>query len=200
MNTNTFRVVLTGLCTVVNSNAATLYVNPLPTITLSAALYSSLIPGQQTTLTANVNPPGGNFTWFWNSSVLPGVNGSTITPVTVEGIGTYRAVYTDPNGCVITSNDYLMNGTPSENLWVYPNPNKGFFEARYYNQTGEPATIMVFNAAGQLIYQRAFTTRLTYSSIVVDLTTRSYTAGVYIVKVVNSSGRELAAKKVVVYH
>jgi len=200
MNTNTFRVVLTGLCSVVNSNAATLYVNPLPVITLSAAPYSSLVPGQQTTLTANVNPPGGNFTWFWNSSVLPGVNGSTIMPVTVEGIGTYRAVYTDPNGCVITSNDYLINGTPSENLWVYPNPNKGFFEARYYNQTGEPATIMVFNASGQLVYQRAFTTRLAYSSIVVDLTAKSYTAGVYIVKVVNNSGRELAAKKVVVYH
>lgn len=202
MNTNTFRVVLTGLCTVVNSSAATLYVNPLPTITLSAAPYSSIIPGQRTTLSATVNPTGGSFAWWLNNNPLTGGNTSAIVSnITVdEGIGTYYTIYTDPNGCTVRSNDFMIIGTPSDNLWVYPNPNRGFFEARYYNQTGEPATIMVFNAAGQLIYQRAFTTRLAYSSIVIDFTAKSYTAGVYILKVVNNSGRELAAKKVVVYH
>ncbi len=201
MNTNTFRVVLTGLCTVVNSNAATLYVNALPTITLSVAPYSSIIPGQQTTLTANVNPTGGSFAWWLNNNPLTGGNTSAVVSnITVdEGIGTYYTIYTDPNGCVVKSADYIISGQPTNNMWVYPNPSNGFFQVRYYNQINEEATVMVFNATGQLMYQRALTTRLAYSAIVVDMTNRSYTSGVYIVKVVSRTGRELAAKRVVIY-
>ena len=83
-------------------------------------------------------------------------------------------------------------------MWVYPNPNNGFFQVRYYNQNNEEATVMVFNANGQLMYQRALTTRLAYSSIVVDLTNRSYSAGMYVVKVVSRTGRELAAKRIII--
>lgn len=201
MNTNTFRVVLTGLCSVVNSNAATLYVNPLPTISVNAAPYSSIIPGQRTTLTATVNPTGGSFAWWLNNNPLTGGNTSAVVSnITVdEGIGTYYTIYTDPNGCVVKSPDYVISGLPSDNMWVYPNPNRGFFQVRYYNQTNEPATVMVFNAAGQLVYQRALVTRLAYSAIVIDFSGKANAAGIYIVKVVGSNGKELAAKRVVVY-
>jgi hypothetical protein len=201
MNTNTFRVVLTGLCSVVNSNAATLYVNPLPTISLSAAPYSSIIPGQRTALTATVNPTGGSFAWWFNNNPLTGGNTSAVVSnITVdEGIGTYYTIYTDPNGCKVTSSNYVISGLPSDNMWVYPNPNRGSFQVRYYNQTNEPATVMVFNAAGQLVYQRALVTRLAYSAIVIDFSGKANAAGIYIVKVVGSNGKELAAKRVVVY-
>jgi hypothetical protein len=198
MNTNTFRVVLTGLCTIVNSNAATLYVNPLPSISLTASPLIALLPNQTTTITATVNPPGGSFVWSLNGSVLPGVTGPVYGPVNINGIGLYRAVYTDPNGCVSAAATIAIGAQPSNNLWVYPNPNTGTFNVRFYNQTGETATLKVFNGLGQVVYTQSLPLGVAYSNITVNL--GNVPAGVYIVKIVNGTGAELAAKRIIVYH
>ena len=45
MNTNSYRVILTGRCSVVTSGFATLYVNPLPTISLLASGPAGVVAG-----------------------------------------------------------------------------------------------------------------------------------------------------------
>lgn len=197
MNTNTFRVVLTGLCTTVNSGSATLFVNPLPTISTNIASLSSIQPAQSTSIVATANPTGGSFVWRRNNTVLPGVTGATVSPITVDALGTYTATYTDLNGCVITSPTIVIAALPSDNMWVYPNPNNGVFQVRYYNEVAEPVNVLVYNAAGQLVYNKRTVTSDRYSRLDVDLGIN--TQGIYVVKIVTTSGKELAAKRIIVY-
>ncbi len=199
MNTNTFRVILNGLCTVITSTPASLYVNALPSIGLTVAAPSALLPAQTTTITATVNPPGGSFVWSVNGSPIPGVTGSVLGPLSVDDIGTYRAVYTDLNGCISTSSNIVVSGQASENLWVYPNPNQGQFTVRYYNQLNETLTLNIYSASGQKIYQKAFVTNTAYTGLEVNLG-NSFSEGVYIVEVVNAAGKKVGAKRVVVRH
>ncbi len=199
MNTNTFRVVLTGLCSIVNSNAATLFVNPLPSISLSATPPPSLLPNQTTTLTATTNPSGGTYAWFFNGTAIPGVTGPVLGPIGVDGIGSYRVVYTDPLGCVNNSATINVTGQPSNQLWVYPNPNQGQFQVRYYNQVNEKLTLNIYNALGQKIYQKDFNTTTTYTRIDVNLGT-NFSEGVYTVEVVNGAGMKVGSRRVLVRH
>lgn len=199
MNTTSYRAVLTGLCTVINSNHATLYVNPLPTIQLSASPYLSLLPNQTTTITATVNPTGGSFVWSLNGSPISGVNGPVLGPLGVDDIGTYSTRYTDPNGCISTSANIVLNGLAGENLWVYPNPNQGEFVVRYYNQNNESLTLNIYNSLGQRILQRVFVTTTAYTSMNINLGS-GFSEGVYVVEVVNSAGQQVGAKRVVIRH
>jgi HYR domain/Secretion system C-terminal sorting domain len=199
MNTNTFRCVVTGLCTIVNSGAATLFVNPLPSISLNASSPPSLLPNQTTTITAAVNPSGGNFVWSLNGNAIAGVTGSVLGPLGVDNIGTYNTVYTDPNGCVITSINIIVSGQAGDILWIYPNPNQGQFQVRYFNQQNEALSLNIYNTAGQRIMQKNFTTTTAYTKIDIDLG-NSFSEGVYIVEVINAAGRRVGAKQVIVRH
>ena len=198
MNTNTFRVLVNGLCTVVPSNAATLFVNALPVVSLTASpLAPVLLPTQTTNLVATVNPAGGTFVWFKNNVVIPGAVTGTLANRGVNDAGTYRFVYTDPNTCVNTSNDVVISAQVSDNLYVYPNPNTGTFQVRFFNQSNEQVTVNVFGPTGQLVYRRAFPTTLAYSQMDVVLPSM-HAAGVYIVKIINASGVVIATKSIIV--
>ena len=198
MNTNTYRVNVIGLCTTVTSTAASLYVNPLPTINLAASIPPILLPGQTLTITASVSPGGGSFVWYKDNAVISGATGSSLTGLTVTNIGTYRAEYTDLNGCRSTSADLFVTAQPSGNLYVYPNPNTGVFQVRFFNQTNEPGTVFVYNENGARVYSRRFTTTIPYTSVTVDISRLA--AGKYLVEVVNSAGRRIGAKWIVVVH
>jgi hypothetical protein len=198
MNTYSYRVLVNGLCTVVTSNYASLYVNPLPDVALTASPVSAILPTQTTSIIATTKPSGGSFVWYRNNVVVPGVTGPTFGPITIDGIGVYRTVYTDPNGCVNTSANLVITAQPSDNMWVYPNPNTGQFNVRYYNQTGETATLKVFDYLGQEVFKQALPQGIAYSNTVVTIPKAA--AEVYIVRVVTSNGRELAATRIVVYH
>ena len=194
-NTNTFRVKLTGLCTTVFSGAASLYINPLPVISIATSIPPNLLPGQSLNITATVNPAGGSFVWFRNNQVVPGVTGAVLSGLTVDNLGTYRAVYTDLNGCVSTSADVTLTGQPSNNLYVYPNPNTGVFQVRFYNVVNEAASVIIYDAKGARVFVQKFTTGTPYSSMNIDISRSP--AGVYIVEVVNAAGKRIAAKRIV---
>jgi hypothetical protein len=78
MNTNSYRVILTGRCSVVTSGFATLYVNQLPTVSILASIPPVLLPNQSLTLTAVVNPVGGSYQWFKNGVAIAGATGGTL--------------------------------------------------------------------------------------------------------------------------
>jgi subtilisin-like proprotein convertase family protein len=197
-NTNTYRVKVIGLCTTVTSTFATLYVNPLPTILLTTSQPPILLPTQTVSITATTNPSGGTYVWKKNGSTISGASGPVLGPLTVDDIGTYKLVYTDPNGCESTSADLAVIGESADGLWVYPNPNTGVFQVRFFNQANEKVTINVYNSIGQKIYQESVVTRATtYAQININLGTRQ-TPGVYIVEAVNSAGKKVGAKRIIV--
>jgi hypothetical protein len=199
MNDNSYRVNVIGLCTTVSSGFASLYVNPLPSVSLTASNPPVLLPTQSTSITANVNPAGGTFAWFKNGAALsPAVTIGTLSNLTVESAGTYRTVYTDLNGCVNTSGDLVISAEASDRLYIAPNPNFGQFWVRYYNQVNEQLTLTVFNSNGARVYQKAVTTTLAYSRIDVDLGIEA--PGIYVVELRNSTGKLLGSKKMIVSH
>ena len=198
-NTRSFRVILTGLCTVVTSNPATLYVNPIPTVNLLPSIPSSLQPGQSLTINTQVSLAGGSYAWFLNGTLVGSRTAASWPGITVDGIGSYRVIYTDPNGCVGTSADLVVTGQQSGGLWVYPNPNTGQFTVRFYNATGETVTINVYDSKGARVLQKVAATSTAYTGIVVDLGTEK-AAGVYHVQMVNSAGKIIGTRTIIVRH
>lgn len=198
-NTSTYRCRLTGRCSVVLTNAATLYVNPLPSVSLVTSIPPALIPGQVLTISSNVSPAGGTYQWYKNNVLLtsPLQQGPALTGLTVDDIGTYRLVYTDLNGCSNTSSNVVVSGLPSDKLWVYPVPNNGSFQVRFFNQPGETATVAVFDAKGARIYERGVNTTTAYTRIDVNLGP-AIPDGIYVVELLNASGKRVGAKKIVV--
>ncbi|MGB3006562.1 MAG: HYR domain-containing protein, partial [Chitinophagaceae bacterium] len=198
MNTNSYRVRVIGLCTTVISNHASLYVNPLPVVTLTTSIPPTLLPGQSLAITAVTNPSGGSYVWYKNGAVISGASSATLAGLTVNDIGTYKVTYTDPNGCVRTSADLVVSGQASGNLYVYPNPNTGLFEVRFFNLPNEMATVSVYDSKGARVYRKALTTTITYTSIGIDIS--SLPGGNYLVEVVNSTGRRIGAKWIIKHH
>ena len=199
MNTNTYRVNVIGLCTSIISNPATLYVNPLPTINLTASNPPVLLPTQTTSIVANVNPPGGTFAWFKNGVArVPTVTTGTLSNLTVDDAGTYKATYTDPNGCVATSGVLVLSAALSERFYVAPNPNNGQFWIRYYNLVNEQLTLIVYDSKGRKVHQQVSPANLPYTRIEVKLNAAS-SSGIYLVELRGADGRVLGVKRIVVY-
>lgn len=198
-NTRTFRCFLTGRCTDVISNVATLYVNPLPVVSLVTSIPPALLPGQTLNINSNVSIAGGTYAWYKNGVLLttPAFQGANLIGLSVDDIGTYRLVYTDLNGCVGTSADVVVSGQASDKLWVYPVPNNGAFQVRFFNTANENATISVFDAKGAKVYERATVTTTAYTRIDVDLGP-SMADGVYLVELRNAAGERVGVKKIVV--
>jgi hypothetical protein len=200
MNTNSYRCILTGLCSVITSGYATLYVNQLPSISLSASGPLALLPAQSVTLTAVVNPGGGSYQWFKNGIAIAGAMGGSLTGLTVDDIGAFRCRYTDLNGCVATSADMAVSGQVSDGLFIYPIPNNGHFHIRFYNQPNEEATVRIFDMKGSQLYVKKVITTLPYTNIEVELMSDRITATeAYLVEVRGNKGRLIGAKKIIVY-
>ena len=117
----------------------------------------------------------------------------------MNDIGIYKVRYTDPNGCQSTSADLAVTGQQSDNLWVYPNPNTGHFQVRFFNQLDEKVTLRVFDSKGAKVYERVVVTGTPYTGIDVDLSS-ALAAGVYVVDVRGGDGKFVGARKIVIRH
>ncbi len=198
LNGANYRVAVTGPCgTVVISNVVILTVNPLPTILLSSATTPELVPGRTVTIRTTANPLGGTYVWLFNGNPITGAAGTTLGPLDIDNIGRYNVIYTDLNGCVNTSSDFLVTGEYSIDFWVYPNPTTGKFQVRFNNLNGEVAKVKVYDPLGQLIFQQRVTTGpTTYSRIDVDLS--NHAGGLYTVELLNGSDLRVGAKQLLI--
>jgi hypothetical protein len=201
MNGALYRVAITGPCgTVVYSNPVILTVYPLPLITLSSNTTPELVPGRTVTINATANPTGGTYAWLFNGSSITGATGTSLGPLGIDNLGRYNVIYTDLNGCVNTSSDFLVTGEYSITFWLYPNPtNNGQFQIRFNNHNGEVAKVRVFDPLGQLVFEQRVTTGpTTYTRIDVNLANAAN--GIYIVELLNGSDLRVGAKQVFVTH
>jgi HYR domain/Secretion system C-terminal sorting domain/Immunoglobulin I-set domain len=195
MNNDSFRVVLRGLCSTVFSNAVLLTINALPNVSVNGSPTLWITPTTTTNLVASTFPSGGSFVWFFNNTIVPGVTTSILGPLNIDKIGIYKVTYTDPNGCVSTVGNYKVDGEPSVKIWVYPNPNQGSFQVRFYNAENEKVSVRVLDALGQVVFKKEVQTSNAYSRIDVDI--RNLASGIYIVDVINAKNKKLASTRVV---
>jgi HYR domain/Secretion system C-terminal sorting domain len=196
MHNDNYRVLITGPCSVVSSNPAVLRVNPRPAIILTPSPLASIKPGQTTSIIATTTPPGGVYLWTLNGVALNvPTTTSGISPIRIENIGLYQLNYTDPNGCTNTAS-VQIGATPTYELFIYPNPNNGRFQVRFYNEISEQVSVVIYDPLGQKMYEQKLQTTGRYSRLDVDI--RGKAQGYYLVTVVNSNNNQLAAKRVLV--
>ncbi len=159
MNNNRYRAVLTAAPCAgsTTTTAATLTVNALPVVTISAS-DPTLAPGQTSVITASSTPAAAPNGWAWtlNGSPIPGTTNTQT--VTIDDLGTYQATVTDVNGCVSSSNSVVVGAESSDRLWIYPNPTTGLFQVRLYydSDVAEKRTVTIYNQLGQVITSKYF--------------------------------------------
>ena len=199
MNTNSYRVLAIGLCTTVPSIHGSLYVNPLPSIVLVPSRSPILLPGQFLNIAATVSPAGGSFVWTKNGTTIAGATGNALTGLTVDDYGSYQCTYTDLNGCKMISNIIVVSAQASNNLYVYPNPNPGTFQVRFYNQANENVTVRVYAENGVEVYRHRFVATNSYNSLPINLQS-GISSGTYLVEVRNAANQVIGAKWIIVFH
>ncbi len=205
-----YRAVVNGAapCAAQTSRAATLTVNPLPVIVISAAPYTSLLPGLQTTLSSTVTPnpagPGG-YSWIRNGTVLadPAVGvlsgiGTGTLKLDVDGMGDYQLRVTDVNGCTSISNTITIKDSASGRCFIYPNPTDGRFQVRYYSVANNvlPRTLTIYDSKGDRVFTKFYTIGRPYDRMDVDM--RAYGKGLYWVEIGDLNGNRLTMCRVVI--
>lgn len=203
MNNNRYRCLLSnGTCIApVASNPAILTVRQLPTVGLTAAPLTSLLPGQTTTLTATPSAStGGTLTTAWtlNSNQIA-VTGNTL-PVTVANLGAYqvsiRETWPSSLFCSSLSQIVTIDASISDRLFIFPSPNDGNFSVSYYNNGGSNTQrrIVIFDSKGASVFDKQFPVSGPYTIIPVNL--ERATRGIYYVVVGDANGKKLTEGKV----
>lgn len=209
MSTYQYRAIVTGAapCAAQTSRVATLIVNPLPVVVISATAPTSLLPGLRSTFTSTVAPnPAATYSWIRNGVVLnnPSLGvvsglGTASIIVDVDGMGDYQLRVTDVNGCVGTSNTITIKDSASGKCFIYPNPTSGKFQVRYYsvaNNNVLPRSLTIYDAKGDRVLTQMYTIGRPYDRMDVDM--RAFGKGLYWVEIGDRNGNRLTMCRVVI--
>jgi hypothetical protein len=185
-------------CTQLMTGSATIAINPLPAIALTAAPYTSLYPGLTTTLTAAATSTATPINYFWFKNNSPISNSGSTLSVNISGVGDYRVAITDGNGCSNQSPVVTIADSANGKLFIYPSPNNGQFNISYYNQGGANVKriVTIYSNKGEKVYSNEFQVTQVYQLLSIDM--RRNGAGVYYVVLSDASGNKLKAGQVMV--
>ena len=81
----------------------------------------------------------------------------------------------------------------SSKVFIYPNPNTGMFQVRYYsviNNAALPRGVNVYDSRGTRILTKTYAINSPYARMDIDL--RNQSTGVYWIEVVDTNGNRLA--------
>ncbi len=199
MNNYKYRCAISSVgCGVSNSNAATLVVNPLPTVSfsLNPVGQTQLRPGLVTTVTVNSTPAAASYVWSLNGIAQANIATPSYA-VDAYHLGKYKVRVTDVNGCVNTTSEVEFTALASSNLFIYPNPTSGAYYVTYYMpQVGSPITITLTDMKGRKIEERHAVTTAPYTRF--DFSNSRLAAGVYVIEFRDPGGDRLAAGQLVV--
>lgn len=203
MNNNQYRCLVynPNCVTPTISNSAILTVNPLPVVTISAAPYTKLFPGLETTITAAGSAPAGalpfSFRWFLNGAQLGGITGNTYK-AGISRLGNYRVEIIDAKACVGQSNILNIEDSVSTKLFIFPNPVKTSVELTFYNPGGQTVDwqVTIYNSTGgKVLYDRIFNAGA-YPKMIENVSRLA--SGVYFVSLSDKSGKILAKGKMII--
>lgn len=128
--------------------------------------------------------PGYTYQWYRDSTAIPGANGSMFVP----GVSGYYSVYvTDSIGCAGFSVPIYIGITTGLSFFdntinVYPNPTSDYLMIELSNFVGMAGEFQILDQVGRVLERRDI---LNNSSNRIDL--RSYSSGLYFVKVVSET-------------
>ncbi len=195
-----YRAVVTSAgCTAVNSNGATLSVNPTPVLVVTANPLTALAPGQTTTLSVAVSPnAGATYTWFKDGVVVPGATSNTLV-VNVDAIGSYTVRVSDVNTCSVLSAETVISAAENDILFIYPSPNTGQFQVRYYsnllnNQIAR--FVNVYDNKGARVFTKSYNVNSPYTRLDVNL--ENLAPGIYAVELTDYRGNRIKTGRVVI--
>lgn len=200
LDNNIYRVIVNGAapCGSETSTHVRLRVNPLPTIVIAANPYTRLFPGLVTTLTSSVSPSAAStYTWYRDGVAVPGATASTHS-VDADGLGSYRLGVTDINGCTNLSNTINISDSSTNKLFIYPTPNNGLFQVRYYSTPGNvlPRGLTIYDAKGARVFTKTYTIGNLYAQMDVDI--RHLGKGVYWVELNDHNGNRITVGRTIV--
>jgi subtilisin-like proprotein convertase family protein len=181
------------------SAAGTLTVNATPVVTLTPSL-PAIYPGQRSTITAAVSPAAAaSYRWFRDGVLITGATTGTLV-ADVDALGSYTVEVTDVNGCVGTSAATVLNSAANDILFIYPNPNKGQFQVRYFSELGStvyPRLLSVYDMKGAKVFTKSYAINSPYTRMDVDMS--NHGRGVYQVELTDNEGKRIKVGRVLVH-
>ena len=208
-NGNQYRVMVgsAGCAAILTSTAGTLTVNPTPVVTISAAPVVNIFPGLTSTLTAAVSSATAPiaYQWFLNGSAVTGATANMYT-VAIDGEGRYTVRVTDANGCIAaagtsTPASITIGDSVSTILFIYPSPNSGRFQVRYYNDINNggtaPAVVNVYDEKGARVFTSRYVLGAGYNAMNVDMGTHG--KGLYRVELLDLNENRIKTGSVLVF-
>ena len=200
LNGYVFQVIVSGVpCGSVTSSPATLTVNALPVVVLTAASFPGITPAMRTTLYTTVSPAGSySYQWYRNG-VLDPLHTSDRFDVTVDDLGEYEVIVTDNStGCSSNrSNKTTVDFIVSDRVFISPNPSSGQFDVRYFSSNlNTTRGLAVYDSKGARVYNKTYTINSPYTQMRVLLNNAA--SGVYLVEIRDAAGKRLASGKVVI--
>jgi hypothetical protein len=153
----------------------------------------------RTNLTATVSPTavGNVVEWFKDNGPLPIATGLSITNIGVDQVGSYRARVTTAQGCTATSNTVAIRDSATGQLFVYPNPNNGKFQIRYYlpeNSISVVRKVGIFDSEGRLVYNERISVQTRWGSMNINLLGAAQ--GSYFIKILDVNDQPVVGARV----
>jgi len=106
MNTYQYKCVVSGACTpTLTTNVDTLFVNPLPVVSASAAGSLTFCPNDSVVINASFSTNISSFQWKLNGTNIPNATGNYYV---ANPVGAYSCMVTNIYGCVATSNNVTV--------------------------------------------------------------------------------------------
>lgn len=138
------------------------------------------------------------YNWYKNGVLEPDSIRTSYT-LDVDAYGVYAVTATDENGCTSAlSNLVTTLDSVTTRVFIYPNPNSGNFQVRYYSAQNNPVSrqVLLYDAKGARVYHKLFSTIRSYDRI--DINASKMQSGIYLLELKDANGKRLATGKVVV--
>lgn len=151
----TYTCITTSLCGMATSNSILVNVNKKPTAEITAGGPTTFCEGGSVVLSAN-SGSGLSYQWFKGSTILAG---ETSVNFTASAAGNYKCSVTkNATGCSKNSNVITVSvpckagdKITDAALLIFPNPASDFITIDLSELEGEKATLLIYDASGQLI-------------------------------------------------
>jgi hypothetical protein len=116
----------------------------------------------------------------------------------VDQMGTYNVKVTDVNGCSATSSTVNIADSLTSIMFIYPSPNTGQFQVRYYSGANNvvPRVLNIYDAKGARVYTKYYTINRPYDRMDVDM--RNHGKGIYMVELGDRNGARIKTGRVVI--
>jgi hypothetical protein len=171
--------IVSGVCTsVATRTVRILAAPPKPTVTVTWG-------------TLTCDQVGYDYQWFdIFGNAIPGATNQVFTPTTP---GTYTVQLSINGTCGISSSPVSISTVSTESVLdnalfkLYPNPNTGVFKISYLG-TGEDVVVKIYNAAGQVVFEKTYLD--TYTQQEREFQLDNLASGVYTLQLIQ---REAAA-------